>query len=174
MKKEFVRNPYNYDGDDLSEETGLHCKDETLTEQEWIEEADINYIADRFMRTGEAPQVLNLPTSGDFEGIFDFQTAMNTLAQAREEFASLPAKVRTRFENNPAKLLDFVGDPHNYDEAVKLGFISQQAQENRDASRRESEANRDKEIAERIERIAAAKRPNETDGQAGRSHDKKD
>ena len=121
--KEFVRNPHNYDVDDASNETALRCDDEHRTEQEHIQEADINYIADRFMRTGEAPQVLNLPTAGDFEGIFDFQTAMNTIAAAKNEFMSLPAKVRTRFANDPAKLLEFVHDRDNYDEAVKLGFI---------------------------------------------------
>lgn len=121
--KPFVRNPYNYDVDDASDETALHCRDEHRTEQEHMEEADINYVAERFMRTGEAPQLLNLPTAGDFEGIFDFQTAMNTIAQAREEFMSLPAKVRTRFGNDPAQLLEFVHDKDNYEEAVKLGFI---------------------------------------------------
>lgn len=123
MKKEFVRNPYNYDSDELSHITGLACLDESRTEQEHAEEADINYIADRFMRTGEAPQVLNLPTEGDFEGIFDFQTAMNTIAQAKQEFMTLPAKVRTRFGNDPAQLLEFVKDKNNRDEAIKLGFI---------------------------------------------------
>ena len=121
--KEFVRNPHNYDVDDASEETALRCLDEHRTEQEHIEEADINYIADRFMRTGEAPQLLNLPTAGDFSGIFDFQTAMNTIAQAKTEFMSLPAKIRTRFGNDPAQLLAFVQERDNYDEAVKLGFI---------------------------------------------------
>lgn len=123
MKKEFVRNPYNYDSDQLSTETGLSCPEESLTEQEHAEEADINYIAERFMRTGEAPQVLNLPTAGDFSGIYDFQSAMNTIAQAREEFMTLPAKIRSRFNNDPAELLKFVDDKDNYDEAVKLGFI---------------------------------------------------
>lgn len=123
MKKEFVRNPYNYDSDALSHDTGTYFTDESRTEQEHAEEADINYIAERFLRTGEAPQVLNLPTAGDFEGIFDFQTAMNTIAQAREEFMTLPAKVRTRFGNDPAQLLDFVNDESNREEAIKLGFI---------------------------------------------------
>lgn len=123
MTPEFVRNPYNYDSDEASEETGLECKDESLTEQEHAEEADINYIADTFMRTGEIPQVLQLPTPMDFDGIFDFQTAMNTIAIAKQEFMSLPAKVRTRFANDPQQLLDFVQDEDNYEEAVKLGFI---------------------------------------------------
>lgn len=123
MKKEFVRNPYNYDSDDLSTETGLECKDESRTEQEHLAESDINYIAHTFMKTGHAPQVLRLPTAGDFSGIFDFQTAMNTIKQAKDEFMSLPAKIRTRFGNDPAQLLEFVQDDNNRDEAIKLGFI---------------------------------------------------
>lgn len=123
MKKEFVRNPYNYDSDEHSNITGLLCKDESLTEQEHAEEADINYIAERFMRTGELPQVLNLPTPGDFEGIFDFQTAMNTIKQAKDEFMTLPAKLRTRFANDPAQLIDFLNDPSNREEAAILGLV---------------------------------------------------
>lgn len=123
MQKEFVRNPYNYDSEKLSDETGLLCRDESLTEQEHVEEADINYIAAKFMRTGELQEILNLPTTGDFEGIFDFQTAMNNITAAKQEFMRLPAKVRTRFDNDPAKLLEFVGSDDNYDEAVQLGFV---------------------------------------------------
>lgn len=123
MEQEFVRNPYNYDSDKLSDQTGLLCEDESLTEQEHVEEADINYIAERFMKTGELPTILDLPQPGDFEGIFDFQTAMNNINAAKTEFMRLPAKTRGRFENDPAKLLEFVNDLDNYEEAVKLGFI---------------------------------------------------
>lgn len=122
-KKEFVRNPYNYDADELSNDTGLKCLDESLTEQQHIEEADINYIADRFMRTGEMPQLLHMPTSGDFEDTTNFQEAMNLIATAKQEFLSLPAKIRTRFSNDPAELIRFIEDPENRLEAIKLGFI---------------------------------------------------
>lgn len=122
-KKEFVRNPYNYDADELSTDTGLACLDESRTEQQHAEEADINYIADRFLRTGEMPQLLQMPTSGDFSGTFDFQSAMNLIVKAKNEFMSLPAKIRTRFSNDPAQLIAFMEDPENRDEAIKLGFI---------------------------------------------------
>lgn len=123
QKKEFVRNPYNYDADKLSDQTGLLCEDESLTEQQHAQEADINYIADRFLRTGELPQLINMPTSGDFSGTFDFQSSMNLIVKAKQEFMALPAKVRTRFGNDPAQLIAFIEDKDNYDEAVKLGFI---------------------------------------------------
>lgn len=123
MKKEFVRNPYNYDSDQHSTDTGLMCLDESLTEQEFLEESDINYIAEKFMKTGMAPQVLHMPTYGDFEGVFDYQSAMNIIAQATQEFMSLPAKIRTRFDNDPQKLIEFIEDPNNRDEAIALGMI---------------------------------------------------
>lgn len=123
MNPEFVRNPYNYDSDALSDETGLKCLDESLTEQEHLEETDINYIAEKFMRTGMAPQVVNMPTYGEFEGVFDFQSAMNLINQAKQEFMSLPAKLRSRFANDPQQLITFIEDPANREEAIKLGLI---------------------------------------------------
>lgn len=123
MKKEFVRNPYNYDSDALSDQTGLACKDESKTDQSFVEEADVNFIADRYMRTGMAPQVLDMPTPGDFTGTFDFQSSMNMILEAQQQFMTLPAKTRTRFNNDPQKLMEFINDDENYDEAVKLGFI---------------------------------------------------
>lgn len=123
MKKEFVRNPYNYDSDELSDQTGLACPEATLTQQQFLQESDINYIAERFMKTGEVKQVVHMPMSGDFQGIFDFQSAMNTVVQAKQEFMTLPAKVRSRFDNDPAKLIAFLEDKENKDEAMALGLI---------------------------------------------------
>lgn len=123
MKKEFVRNPYNYDSDELSEETGLKCLDKSRTQQQFKQESDINYIAEKFMRTGEMPQLVNMPTSGDFQGIFDFQEAMNLINTAKHEFMALPAKIRSRFENDPAKLISFLEDTNNRDEAIAIGLI---------------------------------------------------
>lgn len=123
MKKEFVRNPYNYDSDELSNTTGLKCPEPTLTQQQYLEETDINYITDKFMRTGELPQELNMPQPGDFTGIFDFQSAMNLVVQAKQEFMTLPAKIRSRFDNDPAKILAFLDDESNRDEAIALGLV---------------------------------------------------
>lgn len=121
---EHVRNPYNYDADQLSANTALVCKDPSLADQSFLQESDINYIAERFMRTGEVPQVLNMPTSGDFQGIFDFQEAMNLIKQAKDEFMTLPAKIRSRFDNDPAKLISFLEDPGNRQEAEALGMLA--------------------------------------------------
>ena len=46
----FVRNPYNYDMDQVSQETGLKCEDPSLTQQHCRDECDINVIVERFWR----------------------------------------------------------------------------------------------------------------------------
>lgn len=120
----FVRNPYNYDTNEASDETGLKCEDPSLTQQQFAEESDINYIADKYGLTGELPQVLDMPKYGDFSGIFDFQSAQNAVRQAMEQFMTLPAKLRTRFDNDPQKLLAFLEDPENRDEAEFLGIVN--------------------------------------------------
>ena len=48
----FVRNPYNYDMDKVSNETGLECKDPSLAQQHMKDECDINTIVEQFRVTG--------------------------------------------------------------------------------------------------------------------------
>lgn len=118
-----LRNPMTYDAKAVGRNNGLACKDETRTQQQFLEESNINYIAEKFMRTGIVAQVPFMPTGGDFEGIFDFQSAMNTINLAKNEFMELPAKIRSRFENDPGKLIEFLSDEENRYEAEKLGLV---------------------------------------------------
>jgi phage internal scaffolding protein len=112
-----------YDNHDtMSNLTGLECLDSSLTQQQFKEEADINNIVDRFMKTGHLPDPVSMPQYVDYEGIFDFQSAMNVVRQADENFMRMDAKVRSRFHNSPQEFLEFFADPANYDEAVRLGF----------------------------------------------------
>lgn len=122
MKKVFVRDPYNYDVDQVSNETGLRCDDPSLTQQQFKEEADINTIVDRFLKSGVLPTAVNMPQYVDYEGVFDFQSAMNVVRQADENFMRLDAKVRARFNNSPQEFLEFFANPENAEEAVRLGL----------------------------------------------------
>lgn len=120
----FVRSPYNYDVNEASDASGLKCPEPTLTQQQYAEESDINFIADRYGLTGEVPTVLQLPKYGDFSGIYDFQSANNAVIEARRQFMTLPAKLRARFENEPQRLLSFLEDPENREEAIFLGLVN--------------------------------------------------
>lgn len=118
----FLRTPYNYDMSKVSDETGLACKDASLTQQQFFAESDINTIVDRFMKSGVLPEAARMPQYLDYEGVFDFQSAMNVVRQADENFARLDARVRARFQNSPQVFLDFFADPANQDEALRLGL----------------------------------------------------
>lgn len=118
----FLRTPYNYDMSKVSQETGLFCDDPSLTQQQFADEADINTIVDRFMKTGHIPTPTSMPQYIDYEGVFDFQTAMNAVRQADENFMRMDAKVRARFHNSPQEFLEFFANPDNTDEAVRLGL----------------------------------------------------
>lgn len=126
----FLRTPYNYDRNQAGDEDAIHCTDESLTRQSFAEEADINTIVNRFLKTGELPQDIAAPTYATFEGVYDFHTAMNAIAQANEAFDAMPAHVRSRFKNDPQQFVEFCSQEENRAEAEKLGLVvPQPAQE---------------------------------------------
>lgn len=115
-----------FDGlaDRVSDDTGLLCLDPTLTQQSFAEEADINTIVNKFLRDGVLPEDVSYPQYGDFtKTVNNYQDALNLVLAADEAFASLPAKVRSRFDNDPAKYVDFFENPANRAEAEALGLI---------------------------------------------------
>lgn len=116
MAAPFIRTQYNLDATKNSDDTGLRCLDKTLTQQQFKEQTDINVLFGKYLETGEIPQVEGM-AYGDFTGVFDFQTAMNAVRVAEESFQTLPARIKNRFDNNPQKLVEFLNDPENLEEA---------------------------------------------------------
>lgn len=125
IKPPFVRSPYNYDVEAASLDSGLKCEDPSLTQQQFLEEVDINTLVERFGLNGEMPMNPVMPTYGDFSEIGDFQSAMNAVLAAEAQFMTLPAKVRSRFDNSPQRLLEFLGDESNRAEAIALGLVKE-------------------------------------------------
>ena len=119
----FLRTPYNYDTMAVSNETGLKCEEDTLTQQQFKDECDINNIMERFGLTGELPSNPLPPQYGDFSGVLDYHSAMNAILAAQDAFNELPAQLRARFDNDPNNLIEFLQDANNLDEAAKLGLV---------------------------------------------------
>jgi len=95
------------------------------TKQSFRDECDINFIMDKWKRTGEIPAASvgkMRPKYGDFSNPNDYMEACNRVLDANEAFASLPAFLRDRFANEPANLIAFLSDSNNQDEAIKLGL----------------------------------------------------
>lgn len=124
MTKVFVRNPYNYDMDKVSDETGLKCEDLSKAQQHMKDECDINIIVERFGVTGKVPVTQFEPSFGDFSGVGDYHTALNKINATKEQFMTLPAKVRAKFEHDPYHLVNFLMDEANRSEAIELGLIN--------------------------------------------------
>jgi len=124
MKPIKVRQPYTYDTDAASNESGLHCEDASLTQQHFAEETDINYILKQFNITGLLPNNPISPRYGDFTNVHDYHSALNAVMAAEDEFDALPAQIRARFDNEPAALIDFLSNEANRAEAIKLGLVN--------------------------------------------------
>lgn len=116
--------PYNIDANAWSDKTALHCKDKTLAQQQFRDECNINTLFAKYMETGEMPQVEQGLSYGNFEGIFDFQTAMNAVRTAEGLFSQLPARIKNRFDNDPQKMLEFLAVDENREEAEFLGLVN--------------------------------------------------
>jgi len=124
MKNPFIRNPYNYDTLAASNESGLRCEDASRTQQHFKDETDINNILRQFNITGQLPTKAISPRYGDFTNIGDYHSALNQVIAAEDEFMTLPATLRARFDNDPQELIEFLNNPENKDEAIKLGLVS--------------------------------------------------
>jgi len=118
-----LRGIYAYDTDAASLEAGLANDEPSMTDQSFAEEADINTIVRRFGLTGELPTSVSMPSFADFERTYDYHSAMLEIRAAEREFMRLPADLRTRFDNDPGRLVTFLEDPGNRAEAVSLGLV---------------------------------------------------
>lgn len=95
----------------------------SLAQQQFQEETDINNIMARYYKTGEFAVPIKKGQYADLTQIKDYQAMLNTVIEAEEQFMALPAQIRSRFENDPSKLISFLQDDKNYDEGVKLGLV---------------------------------------------------
>ena len=102
---------------------GLSDFGPSLTKQADKERTDIRNIVKRAMRTGGLVSVnVREGRYADISTAPSYMEALGTVARANEMFAALPSSVRDRFANDPMRMLAFLDDEKNFDEAVKLGL----------------------------------------------------
>lgn len=104
-----------------SADSGLKCDDPTLAVQSSKDECDINFIVNRYMRTGVLPAA-NHGVYADISEIGDLRESLEQVQFAQEAFMELPAEVRKYFDNDPVKLVEFAQDPRNHEKAIELGL----------------------------------------------------
>jgi len=99
-------------------------KEPSLTEQSFKKDSDVNYVLERFNRTGQIQDLVsnNPEIYGDYSEAPDFMAAQQIIRKAQEQFQMLPSDLRNRFSNDPARFLEFMNDETNNDEKVLLGL----------------------------------------------------
>ena len=96
-------------------------KDVSLTEQSFAFECDINNI----VKLQVPPRLNTQPPL--FSTVFSpnlYEQAINVIAEAQSKFEELPSDLRSKFDNDPKKLLAFLDDESNYDKAVEYGLVA--------------------------------------------------
>jgi len=112
------------------ERVTLLCEGTGRTKQSFLDECDVNFIMNKWKRTGELPPGNSRPAHyGDFSEVDGYMQAQNSILEADQAFATLPSWLRNRFQNNPGELLAFLEDPDNQVEAEKLGLTNPPAPE---------------------------------------------
>lgn len=91
------------------------------TKQEFKNDCDINSIMAKYQRTGALTHFAKYSPFYDDISPCDYQTAQNTLINARQMFDSLPSSIRD-LTKNPEGFLAFVQNPANKAKMEELGL----------------------------------------------------
>lgn len=117
----------NFDNLVLDEKTGELVPMPSMTRQSEMDACDIHNVLKQFSQQGFENLVRENAAKGQYADLpdeVDYQTSLNTVLAAQASFATLPSQVRERFHNNPAEFLEFLTDPANQDEAIRLGLAT--------------------------------------------------
>jgi phage internal scaffolding protein len=121
--------PVVYDLFNPPEDAGVDCSVGLGADQSFKEECDINVIMERASRGAEIIDPMLVGNKvGEYMDIStapqDYMEAHNIMVDATNRFDELPARLRSRFSNDPLELLLFLQDEKNRAEGIELGLIN--------------------------------------------------
>lgn len=119
-----------YTGELVNSRTGEIFTPPRRVKQSFVDECDINNILKQYKATGQLKHISANAASGaylDLPDDMDFQQGLQIVQDGQRAFATLPAKTRDRFGNDPAQFLAFMADSRNQDEAIALGLATKRA-----------------------------------------------
>lgn len=98
------------------------CEGPSRTEQSHKKKVNINTIVKKIQK-GVMPPLRSGGVYGDFTGVPEYQDSLNRVNDAMNDFMALPSDIRKRFDNDPAKLIEFISKEENRQEAERIGLI---------------------------------------------------
>jgi len=118
---------FGFDNLELDPKTGELVPMPSMTRQSEMESCDIHNILKQYSQQGFENLVRENAARGqyaDLTDLPDYQEALNIVISSQAAFAALPSQVRERFGNDPARFIEFLGDPANQEEAIRLGLAT--------------------------------------------------
>lgn len=108
-----------YDPVEEHDHCGIEFTMPSLTVQDEKDEADINYVVNKYADGQKGIMTLDLGDSsqyaylqfGDATLPGDYSTALELVSGVREEFYTLPAYVRAKFDHDPMNFIAHLNDP---------------------------------------------------------------
>lgn len=119
-----------YDPVEEHDHCGIEFTMPSLTVQDERDETDINYIVNKYADGHKGIATLDLGDSsqyaylqfGDATLPGDYSTALELVSGVREEFYTLPAYVRAKFDHDPMKFISQLNNPETLDYLKREGL----------------------------------------------------
>jgi len=93
------------------------------TDQSQAKACDVNNIIAKYKKTGQLTHLKSKQgTYADLSEVTDLLGALTTVQKAQEAFETLPASLRKKLNNDPVRFIEYLKDPKNDEEAIKLGL----------------------------------------------------
>lgn len=108
------------------EHKGIIFPSDSLAQQHFKQECDVNFIVDRYVKTGVMEHTSDVaPHYADVSEIpTDLASAYDAVFAAESAFMSLPSDFRKLLDNDPARLGPWLLDEKNRADAVKYGLLA--------------------------------------------------
>lgn len=121
-----------YDPVETHDHCGIEFTMPSLAVQDEKDETDINYIVNKYADGQKGIATLDLGDSsqyaylqfGDATLPGDYSTALELVSGVREEFYSLPAYVRAKFDHDPMNFISQLNDPATLDYLQREGLYN--------------------------------------------------
>ncbi|AXL15404.1 internal scaffolding protein [Microviridae sp.] len=112
------------------ERHGFETEGESLTQQHFSEESEINNIIAYHDRTGIIKNVQQgVAQYGDYSEINEYRENLDMIRAADENFMRLPSDIRRKFNNNAGDFFEFATNPQNEQELVDMGLAKARPKE---------------------------------------------
>jgi phage internal scaffolding protein len=112
------------------ERVGFETEGESLTQQHFSQEHEINNIIAYHDRTGIIKNVQQgVAQYGDYSEVNEYRESLDMIREADENFMKLPSNIRRRFNNNAGDFFEFATNPENQEQMIEMGLANRKPEE---------------------------------------------